>query len=738
MTYFGVSLNKIMQKKRNAESELKRACLEAVNYYHIEDKGYSLKVREKARRKSVDLLTKTNALFVQGGLGFGVYDFIASLKSNIESKEAKCLRVDCSEVISKTQIDNQIMSDTGQPLAQLIFLLNSNEKAVHFIIFDKIRGNTDAETLLYLLSLPQMSNVIQQNVFFIFTSSVDIQQFHEISVKLEVLSLHDTQLVLYDKFGAAYFSSTQVSQMYERSEGVIDKLEQIMEYLASSSVDEVLSQDDIFDDVFHSEYIPSTTLKQIGILISEPEKALTLRMLNILSILKNGETLSNLKKDKMGIKLHPRNTQELVQLELVSTVTIDSSTVLIKINPIIKDYILNRMTQEEIANISNAYLKVTVIETQRGVKLSAINRKIYQSGYNTEEDNTGTLLCYSIQDCQQTIERYDSSGESSGESNEMNHRRMNKLLYLSSSYVYILKNSSRFTETISAIDKLIDVIGKVNSESLYKISAIDKLIDVIGKVNSESLYKYYEYIASAHRIKSNHKEAERYLNLCEEHCPASDNRTLESIYIERLHLLEKTDIDAAIALAKANKLNYHKKSIAYTLSDVILAESKDSDARFKALVKLEKRARKLGHITMANNILFTINNERTSVEKLSYLDVALKSEQNAYNICRATIYKHQTLIQSGLYERIKDSDVAQLINIYNYLFRQKIDSLFNKCHGVLWSIAEHMQRKDIIYLIFFKGTIVWRLNEDRENEQKYDSLFKEIAHPPLLGGVNSH
>lgn len=646
---------------------------------------------------------------MQGGLGFGVYDFIASLQSSVEGKEAKCLRVDCTEVISKTQVDNQVMSDIGQPLTQLIFLLNTNEEAVHFIIFDKIRGNTDAETLLYLLSLPNMSNVIQQNVFFIFTSSVDIKQFHEISVQLEVLSLHDTQLVLYDKFGPAHFSSTQVSQIYERSEGVIDKLEQIMDYLAISSVDEVLSQDDIFDDVFHSEYIPSTTLKQIGILISEPEKALTLRMLNILSILKNGETLSNLKKDEMGAKLHPRNTQELVQLELASTVTIDSSTVLIKINPIIKDYILNRMTREEIAKISNAYLKVTVIETQKGVKLSAINRKIYHTGYSTEEDNTGTLLRYAIQDCQQSIERNDSLRES----NEMNHRRMNKLLYLTGSYVYILQNSSRFAETISAIDSLIDVIEKVDSERLYK---------------------YYEYIALAHRIKSNYKEAERYLSLCEEYCPASDKQTLESIYIERLHLLEKTDIDAAIALAKANKHNYHKKSVAYTLSDVILAESKDSDARFKALVKLEKRARRLGHTTTANNILFKINNERTNVEKLSSLDVALKSEKDAYTYCRATIYKHQALIESGLFERIKDSDVAQLLNIYNYLFRQKFDSLFNKCHWVLWSMAEHMQRQDIIYLIFFKGTIVWRLNEDHENEQRYNSLFKEIVHPPLLGG----
>ncbi len=618
------------------------------------------------------------------------------------------MRIDCSELISKTQVDSQVMNDLGQPMAQLIYILNSNKEAVHFIIFDKIRGNTDAETLLYLLSLPKMSNIFQENVFFIFTSSVDIKQFSKIKVQLEILSLQDTQLILCDKFGSSYFSPTQISQIYERSEGVIDKLEQIMNYFGSSSVEEVLSQDDIFDDIFHSEYIPSTTLKQIEILISEPKKALTLRMLNILSILKNGETLGNLKKDKMGENLHPRNTQELVQLELASTITIDSSTVLIKINPIIKDYILNRMTQEEIAKISNAYLKLTVIETAKGVKLSSINKKVYHKGYNTEEDNAGTLLRYSIQDCQRKIENNNSSGES----NEMNYRRMNKLIYLTGSYIYILKNTDRFTETISAIDNLIDVIKE-----------IDPL----------RLYKYYEYVSEAYRMKSNYKEAERYLNLCEELCPENDKKTKEFIYKERLYLLKEKNINEAIELAKSSKSNYHKKSVAYTLSDVILAESKDRENRFKTLVKLEKRARKLGHNTMANNILFTINNERTNIEKLDSLDIALQSEKNAYTFCRAIIYKHQALVECGLFERIKDSDIGQLINIYNYLFRQKIDSLFNKCHEVLWAIAENMQRQDIIYLIFFKGTIVWRLNEDYKNEKKYTSLFKNVEHPLLLG-----
>ncbi len=565
----------------------------------------------------------------------------------------------------------------------------------------------NADALLYLLNLPKSLNVLGKNVFFIFTSSVDIKQFRKIRVELEALSLQDTGLLLYDRFEPSHFTSTQISQIYERSEGVVEKLEKIMDLLEIASVEEVLSDNDIFND-FHLEHIPKTTLKQIEILYSDPSKELTLRMLNILSILKNGETLTNLRQAEMGIRLTSSHSYELVRLELASTVTIDSSNVLIKINPIIKDYILSKISDEDIAHISNAYLKVTVIDNGKSIKLSSINRKIYHTGYNTEEDNTATLLRYAFLDAQKSL----IVDEESGVEDVMHLRKMAKLRHLSRSYVYILRNSSRFSETISAVDNLVDIIKQVDRDNLYK---------------------YYEHIASSHRIKGNHSEAKHYLDLCESLCPASDKSTLESIYIGRLYLLEKTDMDAAISLARKNKNNYHRKSVAFLLSEVILAETKSSDARFSTLIRLEKRARKLGHYTTANNILFTINEDRSNIEKINNLDEAIRSDQSAYNVCRAIIFKHQAYIDSGLFDRIKDSDISELVNIYNYLFRQKFDNLFNQCHRILWDIAEYRQRQDIIHLIFFKGIIVWRLNSDHENEKKYNSLFKDIIHPQLLG-----
>ena len=113
---------------------------------------------------------------------------------------------------------------------------------------------------------------------------------------------------------------------------------------------------------------------------------------------------------------------------------------------------------------------------------------------------------------------------------------------------------------------------------------------------------------------------------------------------------------------------------------MILAETKNAAERFQTLVKLEKRARKLEYFTSANNILFTLNKERNNVEKIKRLDEAIKSDKSDYNFCRATIYKHQVLVECGMYERIKEQDIIDLSNVYNYLFRQKFDTLFVQCH----------------------------------------------------------
>ncbi|HGO5304288.1 hypothetical protein AAIA71_23410 [Vibrio harveyi] len=531
------------------------------------------------------------------------------------------------------------------------------------------------------------------------------------------MTVPETGIILREHFDVSRFTNYEINQICEKSEGIVTKLEQIMLLLENSSAQEVLSQDDIFDDTFHSESIPSRTIKQIELLINDPTRELTFRMLKILSILKNGETLSNLRKAQMGVKLGPKNTTELIKLELANTLYIDRTTTIVRINPIIKGYILSKISSDEKFKIANSYLQVSVIETKNGLKLNSINRKIYDHGYNTEEDNTNTLLRFSIQECKEKIE--NESNEVDENVKELNRRRLNKLLYLSRAYVYILSNSSRFNETISAVNNLVEIVGDLDEDNLYK---------------------YYYQLGYAHRMMSNDDEAAHFIKLSEELCPVKDKKTSESLYVEKLYLLEDEDTEKAIALAKRNKKSFHKNSSAYIASEVVISRGKNISERNKTLERLEKKSRKLGYKTQANNIVFTLNEGRNDVEKIDKLNEVINSDRSAYNVCRAIIYKNEVLVRNEEFDDIKESDLEKLINVYNYLFRQKFDYLFDKCHDILWRIADYKKNNELIVVIFYTGTIVWKLNSDIEKEQKYLGLFNRLEKPdtiPLIGNINN-
>ncbi|MGN5086572.1 SIR2 family protein [Aeromonas hydrophila] len=671
-----------------------------INYYILDANNAFQHIRENERYKAISFLNSRKSVFIEASLGYGLYGFIHSIIKTVK-KETKCIKIDLSDVISKSQIDDKVKNDSGHNLASLIYTLGLNQDSVHFVIFDKIRGNADSEAITYLLKLQEIFTIHNKNIFLIYSSAIKIKQFDSIHVKLSELSLHETGIFLRKEFGSSRFTHNEISQIHDQSEGVVRKLEQIIYFLENSSAQEVLSQNDIFDDLFHSDCIPNTTLKQIDLLLNDPNKELTLNMLKILSILKNGETLSNLRRDKMGLNFSPRNTRELIQLELASTIYIDNATTIIRISPIIKDYILSHMSDEERFNIAKAYLSITIIESKDGIKLSSANRKIYDNGYNTEEDNANTLLRYNIDACKSKL----STGNLSKDLKQTQQQRLDKLLYLSRSYIYGLCNSSRFNEAISAISNLTDTIKDVNPQEIYR---------------------YYQRIAYAHRMKSNYEEANHYLNLCEDLCPDSDKKTLQDIYTERLHLLEKEDPIKAANFAREHKDKFHRNSPAYILSDVMMTITKDKGARIKALETLERKARRLNYHTTANNILFILNDEKNDVEKINLLNKVLATDTSAYNVCRATIDKNEVLVRNGKFDKISESDVSRLLNIYDYLFKQKFDYLFNQCHSILWSIAEHIKRDDLIVFIFYKGTIVWKLNSDLENEEKYNKLMGDV------------
>ncbi|MFD3226482.1 hypothetical protein [Rahnella aceris] len=671
-----------------------------LNYYYISNNTDYFGVRKKEQNDAFIKLARFNHVFIEAGIGSGIYGFIYSLTSRYK-KEIKYFRLNFRDVIVKNQIDDCFSAYTGVNPQLLVFEMSKDIDASYLVIIDNIRGDVEQEALNYLIQLSETSKALNNNIYFVFSSSITFSQLKHLTVKINSLTLDETRLILRNKFSEAKLENKSITELYLLSEGVVIKLEQIIKNLAYSSPNEILSENDLFSEIYTSDDIPSDVIRQIDFISKNPDKSLTFTMLKILAILKNGESLSNLRKDKLGGKLSLKNTREIIQLGLASVIEIDTVTTLIKLNPIIKDYVLSLLSQEEIFLISSAYLKVVISETKRGIHLGATNRKIIDNGYNTEEDNATALLRNSIVECKIRV----SNALTTDKDREYFSNKLTKLMYLSLAYVYSLENSCRFKETVSAATSLLQVTSDIENPNDYR---------------------FYYHLGDCQRMLSLFDEAIKNLQKARSLCPINEKNTLEKIYVSELYLLEETDVVAAVTLAKKNRKNFKANTTAHINSEYIISSELPNWQRVEKLEALEKKCRRLEYHTLANNILFTLNTLKKDAERLGRLNRVLSTDSNNYNYCKAMIFKHEILVKNNDIDKISPREIHELYNIFNYMFKQGFNDLLNRCHDLLWTIANHKRIDDLIVVIYFKSAISWTLNENSERLEKYDALFQEI------------
>ncbi|MEQ1976722.1 hypothetical protein [Xenorhabdus sp. SGI240] len=558
-----------------------------------------------------------------------------------------------------------------------------------------------SDCLDYLIKLPDITkkhnNGNIENVKYIFTSHSNLIPLSNHKVKIKQLSYYETSIVIRKKFDESRISNTDISKIHDLSEGVVMKLLQIMTYLESASAQEVISQIDIFDDAYFIENIPESIIDNINILKTDKNKANTFTLIKILSVLKNGESITNIKKTKHGRELTIVNTKEIIDLGLGIAIHIDRNTTIIKITPIITDYILSIMSIDEINSISEDYLLVSIVESKDGFKLNSVNRKIIDSEFNTEGDNGCVILINSINKCLLNLK----SELLSLEDKEKNETKLNKLKYLSNVYVYALKNSSRFKETINS-----------------SLSIINSLDEFIGS----DKYKYFHYLAYSHRMIGEYDLAMENLEKAKNTLINKDKKTQRMLISEELLLLEKKDIKKSINLAEKTINEERNDTVCHLTAQVIITTNNKEITKkdkIEKLMSIEKKSRILGFNTLSNNILFRLNKYQDNSNKLKNINKILSTDASQYNVIRARLDKYQILIENNMLNEIDERTITELKNIYDYLFTQRLDALFNKCHDILWKIAEEIKNIEIIYYIYSKGILIWWLNSDKKTEKKY-------------------
>ncbi|WP_345828540.1 hypothetical protein AAGR08_03400 [Pantoea sp. BRR-3P] len=654
--------------------------------------------RQNEKNKALTFLTEKQNVFIESGLGYGLSDFLYSIADAMDFDDSALIQIDLSEVISKKQLESKIKTDAGADISQIIFHYISHHDEKIILHFKNCSNDLDEDAVSYLRSLTNQISSTNPNSIIVFSSDVFIRAFRDISVKLDSLSYNEVSLILKNRFEERTFSHEELHSFHTLSEGIVKKLDRIIYYLDDASAQDVIEKKSLFVGVSYFETISEKTLKQIETLKTSTSDTLSFTLIKILSILKNGESLKNITKSKIGRDIDLDNIKKIVDMGIAKTIMIDNNTHIAKINPIVKDYIISGMQIEEINAISSEFLNITIVETKDGLKINSTNRRVLEQGYSTEGDNGCYLLVRNIFECKHNLDKFVDTPEEY----ERHLRHLSRLSTLSLRYVYALKNACVYNEVISS--------------SL-------ELLEAYGDTPPPHYYKYYLFIASSFRILGKYKDAKTYLEKCLNTCPSDDKPTLSECYVQELYLLEKTDEGKAIELAKRRKKEFRTSSIAHIVSDSVLSLNKPKQERIKSLTSLVRKSRKLNFHTLANNISLDLNKERKPQDRISSLDEVLHYETSSYNQCRALLVKYETFEENNMLENIKDEDIAKLRNVYNYLFNQRFDHLFKRCHILLWKIAEYRKNLDIIFMIYYKGQTIWILNNDTESEEEYSERF---------------
>jgi len=659
-----------------------------INYFYIEEDNELVNIRVSSQALAIKILNEKKSLHLESEIGSGRFGFLHSLTYKLENKHF--LRVDMSDVISKSQLEDRVKKDTGTDIVGIMEKTLSY-KDVFFLIFDNITNQTNQETLNFLKSLPNTLLGFQSNLFFIFTSASRINQFSDISIKLSPLTNYETKSLISCKLPHKSISDNDIQRLHEKSEGLVTKIDVIIKYLAGASIQEVIDSNDIFDDIMTSDNISNTVLKNINKFKEDPNNIETYNLMKILSILKNGESITNIKKSRLGKGITIKNSIQIVDAGLAKSIDIDQTTTILKLNPLVKDLIYKYLTEEEKKDISNEYLDVMIKNKKDSLYISTTNRKIIEMGYSTDGDNIVELLFNKVTE----INKLADSNEKKS--------LLNMTTYSSRAYIYSLNNFSRYKEIIASSPLLNSIIDN----TIFQL-------------------ENYYYLAKSYRMLGDYDSSKTNLDLAISKCNGENLNLLSAIRSEEILLTHRLNKEKALALSRKTKKEFKQNTLAYITSEEIIALELKDDHKIKTLTKLESKARRLGFNTSANNILFELNKNKTHKDKIKSMDVVLSTDSSEYNKCRAFIYKMESLITNGDINKITEKNIESLSSIYNYLFHQKIDGLFNQCLDVLWDLLEYRKKTDLIIYIYAKGVLIWRLDNDIKSEQKYKNKLSSI------------
>ncbi|HCM9322031.1 SIR2 family protein [Enterobacter asburiae] len=636
-------------------------------------------------------LLEEGGFILECGWGYGKLGFISSL-AYFDDLDKIVFRTDFEGITSRKQAEHRINENIGTNISNIFAI---QLKSPILIIIDNI-NDADDSLLIFLSEIVSLAKESRHptSVILVTYSKLNLNLN---KITLKQLDIDDVKEYLNIDSARDKITPNQIDKIYLLTSGIPAKLDKIQEYKNVMSLSDILEEDSIeiseerlFDNVpqYLIDHVNSLSLSENIV-----NKRLY-QLLSVLSVLECGETAKNIKNYFHEHDFKLDDFPKLLSLNLVISIEKNDygSMVILKINPLIKDYIKSKLTTQTVVEILHNSMGIIYGPEWESIKIklstSVKTTLLYQDFY---PGNAHLLTFQYLKYCYQTQNSYTE-----------------KITKLCIAYCMFLRNEDRFKELASF------------SESVYHLLKINNSEDTI-----EILFYYSEGIRMIGNdllvIELLQEVVETDRNILK-----VTNSTYEELLCTYMLSLSMTSDEKAVSIAsRLLEVTPNRSSSYYQAKTIIASQSGNKKTKVQKLKKIEKEARKDGRTLVANNICLQLVNLNENEED-KYLKLVLSSEENTYTRIRALVSYGRKLFNTNPDKLMTGGLLTTIVDAYRYLFIQRI-SLFNRCHELLWDIFIMFAKLSDLYQLYKTSSIIWRLNGDSEREHKYSKELMMYA-----------
>ncbi|ENJ4079228.1 SIR2 family protein [Enterobacter hormaechei] len=640
-------------------------------------------IRLNEQESAREHIKADSSVMVISGIGYGKLEFTSCFLRD-EYPEYKAFRLDCSALNTREEAKERFLNNIGVDFTTLVASCDPNKTTI--LLFDNIT-ELNAEMLGYFNEIISILKDYDGGLKGVFFTNRKIPLSIN-SVELQPLSLVDINEYLRQDLNYP-LTADELERIFQRSSGLPVKLDRLKDYFSISTVSHVLSTP---NDGIDSEtaLLTDSIPKHLVDLITELSKSESeenkrvYTLLKVLCVIECGETPENIMRQFRNYKFNLSDFLRLVNNGLIYSVTVPDlrDFKVNRVNPIIKDFVKSKIDKDTLETIRQNAIKMVSgdIWLNKHVTVSRTTR-ILLNNIDFQPGNAHLLILESLR--------------TANEEKELNIYRDAAV-----SYAYFLERKCRYKEVVSFVNEISNWFTEKNL----------------------AYYRLKKYLAESMRMLDREEEAitllEKTLEDFNDKSPLYNRSLHESMTSTLLLAYSECNKEKAFMMAEKIKKASEKNSYRRFLAESILAEKLTGTEKVDKLKRLEKKARNHNEIIIANNISLDIAAlDSTSTDR--YINTVLSSESSDYTRVRAILKKSEGLLSNSATTRITSKDIINLSECYRYLFIQRIDGLFNRCHALLWKALLLENRFDELFNVFLSSSLVWRISGQIDKERSY-------------------